>query len=111
MSNRRIRVDFEHFLQIKGFCKTAIGTVGNYRDRLALTFDRLESKVWLFAVWTSLTGCARAINCQYRSGEQTNWCSCSVGLENKSKSLIALHCTLLVPAVQWDLTGKTRIPK
>jgi hypothetical protein len=42
MSNRRTKVEFEHFLQIKGFCKTAIGIVGSCELR-----SRSLWKPWL----------------------------------------------------------------
>jgi hypothetical protein len=56
MSNRRTKVEFEHFLQIKGFCKTAIGIVRRQelRDR---THWAIKARKFDGAVWTWIELC------------------------------------------------------
>src|SRR4028119_432942 len=57
MSNRRTKVEFEHFLQIKGFCKTAIGIVRRQelRDR---THWAIKARKFDGAVWTRIELCS-----------------------------------------------------
>src|SRR4028118_270918 len=57
MSNVRTRVEFDHFLQIKGFCKTAIGIVGRQELRPRSLWEALRRK-FDGAVWTRIELCS-----------------------------------------------------